>query len=194
MFRKYIALFGLFAFFLTGAFSPQTASAQLGFAVGGNFNDLSDIDSDPPTTFDNATGFHVGVFYDLGVGPVALRPGLFYMDAGDFDANGDGFEAQSFDLQFIEVPVDVRFNVLTAPIVRPYVTHSTNSATPPMSASALKSALLSVASRSIQRSAMPLASPASRMTTSFWGLASPPTRTSNSTPSCCAWVYRSNRV
>lgn len=116
MCRKYIAFLGLLALLL--ASNPKTASAQLGIAVGGNFNELSDIDS---ATFDNATGFHVGVFYDLGVGPVALRPGLFYMDAGDFDANGDGFESQSFDLQFIEIPVDVRFNVLTAPIVRPYV-------------------------------------------------------------------------
>ena len=121
MCRKHIAFLSLLALLLAHAVSSQTASAQLGIAVGGNFNELSDIDSDPPTTFDNATGFHVGVFYDLGVGPVALRPGLFYMDAGDFDATGDGFEAQNFDLQFIEVPVDVRFNVLTAPIVRPYV-------------------------------------------------------------------------
>lgn len=117
MCRKYIAFLSLLALLLAHAVSPQTASAQLGVAVGGNFNELSDIDS---ATFDNATGFHVGVFYDLGVGPVALRPGLFYMDAGDFDANGDGL-SQSFDLQFIEVPIDVRFNVLTAPIVRPYV-------------------------------------------------------------------------
>jgi hypothetical protein len=121
MCRTYIAFLGLLALLLLGSFSATTAHAQIGFAIGANFNELSDIDSDPPATFDNATGFHIGVFYDLGVGPVALRPGLFYMDAGDFDANGPSFDDQSFDLQFIEIPVDVRFNVLTAPIVRPYV-------------------------------------------------------------------------
>lgn len=120
MYRS-LAFFSLLAMLFVGSFSTETSHAQIGIAVGGNFNELSDIESEPRATFDNATGFHIGVFYDLGVGPLALRPGVFYMDAGEFDANGASFSDRSFDLQLIEIPVDVRFNLLTVPVIRPYV-------------------------------------------------------------------------
>lgn len=108
---------------LAGLFALATpARAQLGVAAGLNFDDLQDIqtDSNQEATFDNATGWHIGVFYDLAVGPVAVRPGVYYRDAGsiDYDLNG---ARESFDLSMVEVAADARFRLAALPIVRPYV-------------------------------------------------------------------------
>ncbi|WP_022835966.1 porin family protein [Salisaeta longa] len=101
------------------------AQAQtIGVAGGLNFNDLSDasISQEAP---ENATGYHVGLFADFGLGPVALRPGIFYTQTGRFDYDNLGANfpdnADDFQLNLVEVPVDVRLNVLPLPLVKPYV-------------------------------------------------------------------------
>ena len=103
------------------------AFAQFGVAGGGNFQQLTDIQTEPAATVENATGFHVGIFYDLSTGPFGLRPGVFYVDAGEFEATfegacvvPEGCPPERFDLQFIEIPVDVRIRTV-APVVRPYL-------------------------------------------------------------------------
>ncbi len=103
------------------ALGVQTAHAQLGVAVGGNFNQLSDIKTEPKANFDDAAGFHAGIFYDLTLGPLSLRPGLFYVDIGTFDAQVGDSNAGSFDLNLVEIPIDVRVRLAAAPIVRPYL-------------------------------------------------------------------------
>lgn len=105
-------------------FLPAVVHAQnLGLSVGANFNELSDIDTgDREATFDNATGWHVHLWYDLPVGPVALRPGIRYMDAGEV-LKGEtdlGDLDEDATLSVIEVPVDVRFR-FTMPLITPYV-------------------------------------------------------------------------
>lgn len=100
---------------------PNSASAQLGVAAGLNFDNFSDISGDRQATFDNANGYHVGVFYDLGAGPIGLRVGAFYRDVGDVDLTLDGVD-DAFDLTMIDVPIDVRFNLTATPIIRPYLT------------------------------------------------------------------------
>ncbi len=120
--RKARALVSLaLALLAFAAFGAAAARAQLGVAVGGNFNQLSDIQTEPEATFDNASGFHVGLFYDLALGPVSLRPGVFYVDLGEFDAAVGGFNAGTFDLNLVEIPVDVRVRLAAAPVVRPYL-------------------------------------------------------------------------
>lgn len=110
---------------------PQRAHAQLGIAAGLNFEDFSDIDAgDRNATVDNASGYHVGLFFDLAVGPVALRPGLFYRTVNgvnfEFDPSLDDFMPGSlsdeFDLNLIEVPIDVRFRFAALPLIAPYLT------------------------------------------------------------------------
>ncbi len=97
------------------------AHAQFGVAAGANFDSMSDISGDRSATFDNASGFHIGVFYDLPLGPVAVRPGLFYMNVGSFDAEAEGNVINNFDLNLIEVPVDVRVRMMM-PLIKPYAT------------------------------------------------------------------------
>lgn len=103
--------------------STQTADAQgLGLSVGANFNELSDIDSgDREATFDNATGWHLHLWVDLPAGPIALRPGIRYMDAGAVFQDDDLVipdEEQAISL--LEIPIDLRYR-FTVPIVTPYV-------------------------------------------------------------------------
>src|SRR5690606_30396506 len=100
------------------------AHAQLGVAIGLNFDSISDIDTgDREATFDNATGYHLGIFYDLSAGPLAIRPGLFYRQVQNVKV--DILEAgsritESFDLNLIEVPVDLRLR-MALPLLKPYV-------------------------------------------------------------------------
>ncbi len=121
MSRLILARHILSAFLLMALMSfANTAQAQLGVAAGLNFEDLSDISGDREATFDNANGYHVGVFYDLGAGPIALRVGAFFRDVGDVELTLDGVE-DAFDLRMVDVPVDLRFNLTATPIISPYV-------------------------------------------------------------------------
>lgn len=109
------------------------AHAQFGIAAGLNFDDFSDIDMDREATLDNATGYHVGLFFDLAAGPVALRPGIFYRTVEGVQFTfGDGeftevptlpdLLREEFDLNLIEVPIDLRLRLAALPLVAPYLT------------------------------------------------------------------------
>ena len=93
------------------------AHAQFGVAAGLNFESADDIqlsDGDEET-FENATGYHVGIVYDAGSGPLKVRPGLFYREVGEYDILNNQVE-----IDRLEVPVDVK---LTLPVqaVKPYL-------------------------------------------------------------------------
>ncbi len=106
----------LFAAAFLAAATP--GHAQLGIGAGLNFNSLDDIRTDDgEAAFERSTGYHMGVFYGLGLGPVNLRPGVFYHRVGEF-AFPDG---QEIDLSAVEIPLDVRINVLTMPVATPYL-------------------------------------------------------------------------
>lgn len=98
------------------------ARAQFGATFGANFDRLSDVGGGIDATFESASGFHIGVFYDLPLGPVAVRPGFYYMDIGGLDAREeDGSLIGSFDMTMIEVPIDMRIRMMT-PFIKPYGT------------------------------------------------------------------------
>lgn len=110
----------LCAFLLVGGM--QSASAQFGIAGGLNFESADDIEL--PTedaTLGNSRGYHLGVILDFDLGPSSIRPGFFYRRVGTYRFAGDVFDDDEFDLTAYEVPVDLRFDVLATPSVRPYV-------------------------------------------------------------------------
>jgi hypothetical protein len=110
-----LALVAIFCLTLAPA-----AHAQFGLAAGLNFDRMGDIEArDASATFENASGYHVGAFFDLGVGPLAIRPGLFYRNIQNIEAGGD-LDRRTFDLNLVEIPIDFRVRAMT-PIVRPYV-------------------------------------------------------------------------
>ena len=107
--------------------TAPNARAQVGIAGGANFDDFGDVkDSNENNITENATGYHVGLFYEFGAGPLRVRPGVFYMDAGSFEFTTDpadaAGEARSFDLNLVEVPIDLRLRLLSLPLIKPYAT------------------------------------------------------------------------
>jgi len=121
--RRTTAFFTLLFLLFISTLFPGSASAQIGVAAGLNFESLSDIEAfNVKTTFDNASGYHVGVFYDLALGVAGIRVGAFYLDLGEFDA-GDSVQEdlQKVDMTMIDFPVDVRVNLTSSPVVSPYV-------------------------------------------------------------------------
>ena len=105
-------------------FIYQPAAAQFGIAAGFNYESLSDIDlGDAKGTFDSASGYHVGIFYDRMFGSVGVKVGIFYRDLGDFEGEWEGVqeEIDHFDLTMIDFPVDIRFNLSATPVVQPYL-------------------------------------------------------------------------
>lgn len=101
-----------------GLAGTTPAQAQLGIGGGLNFNDLDDIDvGSVEATFEGSTGYHIGAFYDMGLGPVNLRPGVFYYRIGRFDFP----ESEDLELSAVEVPLDVRFQPGVLPVLRPYL-------------------------------------------------------------------------
>jgi hypothetical protein len=115
------ALVLLFAAFSFAVALP--AGAQFGIAAGLNFDSIDDINleaDDGRSTFDQATGYHAGVFYDLGVGPLGVRIGLFYRDLGTIDVEGVA-EPVEVNLSMIEAGVDLRYTILAVPKASPYL-------------------------------------------------------------------------
>ena len=108
------------AFLLALATAVMTpAQAQVGIAGGLNFNQLDDISTTSANAnLDSNTGYHIGVFYDLGLGPIAIRPGIFYREVGTYEFSD---LQENIELNAIEVPIDVRWRILPLPLVKPYV-------------------------------------------------------------------------
>jgi hypothetical protein len=114
---KKFALFSLLC--IAAAAFAVPAQAQLGIAAGLNYSNFSEAREDAANEgLDNADGYHIGVFYDLSVGPVALRPGVFYRRVGEVEF--DPGTLREVDLSSIDVPIDVRLRV-PFPIISPYV-------------------------------------------------------------------------
>lgn len=106
---------------LLAVFTALPAQAQLGIAGGLNFESSDDISTGSANAnFENSTGYHIGIVYDLGAGPVSIRPGVFYRKVGTYDFGNVTGGSGSVDISTIEVPVDVRLNLLVTPIIKPY--------------------------------------------------------------------------
>lgn len=91
----------VFLFFLPG-------HSQLGLKAGVNFSDVSIETSSE--TFDGKTGFHLGVFLDIGLADViALRPGVIY--------NTKGFSVGGVDntLNYFDIPLNAALMIGNGP-------------------------------------------------------------------------------
>ena len=129
---KPTAYSALFALLLLGLIATP-AQAQLGIAAGANFDSVSDIQGsrNVQDVQKNSTGYHIGVVYDLGLGPVSLRPGLFYRKVGGYDfSDVPDADVDDLDVTAFEVPVDVRVTVFPFPLVSPYVVGGPNAFLP----------------------------------------------------------------
>jgi len=114
---------------------PQGVDAQIRFgaAIGLNYTDIDDVDFGSTTAvYDSRQGYHIGVFADIPVGPLGVRPGVFYMNAGKIFENGLGdfidevvddpdlqFD-DDFEVEYITIPIDVRYRFGFGPVL-PYL-------------------------------------------------------------------------
>jgi len=107
--------------------APADALVKTGVTLGLNFASLGDVEvTDQETTYDSRTGWHAGVFAAGDLGPVGVRAGLLYVDAGSLfdglaDAPGlpDDFD-DDFRVRYLSLPVDFQWRFVLPPI-RPYL-------------------------------------------------------------------------
>jgi len=106
------------------AFCAAPAHAQLGIAGGLNFetaDDLTNATGGGEAALDNSTGFHAGVVYEFGFGPLNVRPGLIFRRVGTYQFDTGSLSQTDFDVSAIEVPIDVRVTVVPLPVIKPYL-------------------------------------------------------------------------
>lgn len=111
-------------FLLTATIFPTTADAQFGLSAGLNFNQLDEVETETvQADLRNTTGYHFGIFYDLALGPVGLRPGIMYRHIGDYRISNIDLpdRISEYDLNVIDVPIDLRLRLLPQSPVRPYL-------------------------------------------------------------------------
>ena len=95
-------------------------SLDLGVAGGVNFANLGDATG---FDLDNSTGYHIGVYADVGVLFASARAGVYYVSAGDIREAGDiGVEiGDDVDDSFSYVAVPLDFQIKTpTPIFQAY--------------------------------------------------------------------------
>ncbi len=107
---------------LSGATAARSeAQTTFGIVAGVNLASVNDVQvGSLQQTFDNRTGFHAGVFVDAGLGPVAIRPGLQYLNVGPLFEGATFLDPDAFQVNYVAVPVDVRLQLISM-LVAPYV-------------------------------------------------------------------------
>ncbi len=120
-----VSWMGVVAISVTGlaALTPERGAAQttLGIVAGVNLASFDDIQvGNVRETFDSRTGFHAGLFLDAAFGPMAVRPGIQYLNAGPLFEGATFLDPDAFQLNYIAVPIDVRAQLISL-LVAPYV-------------------------------------------------------------------------
>lgn len=98
---------------------PRPVKAQIGIVGGYNRDAFRGLDvAEGFSLEDDPDGFHLGIFLNVNVGVLGIRPAVIYHRVVDVDVRGpaDGLD---FDLEIVEVPLDFRLR-LPVP-VRPYL-------------------------------------------------------------------------
>ncbi len=92
-------------------------SIDIGIAGGVNFANLSDATG---LDLESSTGYHIGLYADVGVLFASVRTGVYYVRAGDIRELGDG-TPDDFDASFDYVAVPIDFQIKTpTPLFQAY--------------------------------------------------------------------------
>lgn len=100
---------------VTGPSAQAQLLPSVGLTGGLNFGSISDAAT---VDLDESTGYHIGLFSDLGFGPIGVRASLMYVRAGNLGLPlvGGGGDAV---VSFIALPLDLQYRAGT-PLVNPY--------------------------------------------------------------------------
>jgi hypothetical protein len=103
------------------ALVPSALQAGVGFKGGLSWSSLTWASTEPiPFTFGTLQNYVGGVFFDIGLGFVSIQPEILYVRmGGEYEVD----ELNSLELrhQYIQAPLLLRFNVIPAGPVRPFV-------------------------------------------------------------------------
>lgn len=112
-------LFTIFCLLLTIGFTAQQAQAQINFGIRGgvNFATLNDTDLDTEAH----AGLVAGIFFEYPIdnSPIVIQPEILYSRKGYEVETVNGRE--SISLNYIEVPIFVKFNYILDNDLTPYV-------------------------------------------------------------------------
>lgn len=100
--------------------TPRHVEAQIGILGGYNRDTFEGLDvADGFSLEEDPNGFHLGIFLNVNLGLLGVRPAVIYHRIVDVDVRSpvDGLD---FDLEIVEVPLDFRLR-LPVPLVRPYL-------------------------------------------------------------------------
>ncbi|NDC87793.1 MAG: PorT family protein [Bacteroidetes bacterium] len=99
----------------------QPARAQIGVTAGLNFDQVTDlVASGEDVMLEQASGFHVGLFADWSLGPVAIRPAVIVRQSTGLPLSLMGSRT-TFDVTTVEIPLDLRVTLVPLPVIKPYV-------------------------------------------------------------------------
>lgn len=94
--------------------------AQIGIVGGYNRDMFHGLDvAEGFSLEEDPNGFHLGIFLNVNVGALGIRPAVIYHRIVDVDVRSQT-DALDFDLEIVEVPLDFRLR-LPVPVVRPYL-------------------------------------------------------------------------
>jgi hypothetical protein len=103
------------------ALVPSGLQAGVGLKGGLSWSSFTLASTEPiPFTFGNLQYYVGGVFFDIGLGFVSIQPEILYVRmGGQYEVD----ELNSLELrhQYIQAPLLLRFNVIPAGPVRPFV-------------------------------------------------------------------------
>lgn len=110
------------------AIIPANGQMQFGVAAGVNWSDLGNVDIGSITAvYESQQGWHAGVFLDVKLLVIGLRPGFYYVNAGPLLKGGLSGEEEtpvdeltSFDHTYVSVPLDLKFG-LPLVLLEPYM-------------------------------------------------------------------------
>jgi Outer membrane protein beta-barrel domain len=117
----HVAAYAFLALLMIMPADRALAQVRLGLLGGANFSALKDMTAgESPVELDNATGYHIGAFLDIGFGAFGIRPAVYYLDAGPLFEGADFLDRDDFNLVYVSVPLDLRYSLGVGPI-KPYL-------------------------------------------------------------------------
>ena len=113
---RFLPLALLLALAAPQAQAQVVPSIDLGVAGGVNFASLGDA-----TNFDldSSTGYHIGLFADVGVLFASARAGVYYVSAGDIRRAVGATPGSDASVSYVAVPLDFQIKTPT-PLLQAY--------------------------------------------------------------------------
>ncbi len=100
--------------------TPIAATAQIGVVGGYNRDSIEEfVPADGFDFTDRTDGFHIGIFFNVNLGLLGVRPAIIYHRVSDLTATV-GTDRTQFDIELVEIPLDLRLR-LPIPVFRPYL-------------------------------------------------------------------------